>query len=255
MRTLAFSLIGFILLLLGGCGYKLGYRHFAGPIMPLSDPERISEFIVGDDRSITFLKNRLEVSLLPLTADMLNRQLVAYSQKPEGFFSANPYETARNPYTYGDWKPAGEDRAPTRFTVFLLKVKNYAYPKVRVDPARIVILTSNGRRYQVLSLSALTEYYWPYAVAYGGNARQLFADRTDILRKTLFRDEMIFSGQEQEGYIVFPALDRDVEEFTVRIEKMALRFDFRDDPVETVDIPYRFHREVYFSRKPRAEER
>ena len=45
-----------------------------------------------------------------------------------------------------------------------------------------------------------------------------------------------------------------VEEWTVRIEKMVLRFDYRNEPVETVDILYRFSREVYPAQKPRSEE-
>jgi hypothetical protein len=58
---------------------------------------------------------------------------------------------------------------------------------------------------------------------------------------------MIFSGQEMEGFVVFPALDNDVEDFEVRIENMALRFDYRNEPVETVDIPYQFTREVSYA--------
>ena len=64
---------------------------------------------------------------------------------------------------------------------------------------------------------------------------------------------MIFSGQEKEGYIVFPQLDRDVENFTLTVQEMALRFDFRNEPVETVDIPYEFQREVYYARERRED--
>ena len=100
---------------------------------------------------------------------------------------------------------------------------------------------------------ALSEYYWPYAVAYGGNARKGFKARRDLLQRTLFPDDMIFSGQEKEGYIVFPQLDRDVEKFTLWVQDMALRFDFRNAPVETVDIPYEFQREVYYARERRED--
>ena len=253
MRTLICGLFGLVPLLLIGCGHRLGYRHFAGPLLPTSDPDRTAEFSVGDDRSITFRKDRLEVTLLPLTVEMLNRQFSSHSKAPEGFLLPNPYATATNPYTYGDWKPPGEEHAPSRFTVFLLKVKNYAYPKVGVNPSAIELVATNGRRYQPLSLLALIEYYWPYAVAYGGNARTNFQERRDLIRRTLFPDKMIFSGQEQEGYIVFPDLDLDVEEFTVWVRDMGLRFDFRGEPIETVDIPYEFQREVYYARHPRPE--
>jgi hypothetical protein len=133
-------------------------------------------------------------------------------------------------------------------------VKNYAFPKVRIDPAKIHLVATNGRDYPTLGLSSLVEYYWPYAVAYTGNTYRYFQERRDLLRKTLFKDDMVFSGQEQEGYIVFPTLDYDVEEFTVQIEDMALRFNYRDEPIDTIDIPYKLHREVYLGRKPSPEE-
>ena len=249
--------LGFILIssaLICGCGYKLGYRHFAGPIQP--HPEAGSDlFTIGDDRSITFEKGRLEITLLPLTAEMLNRQFATSSQTAEGFPRPNPFSGANNPYTYGDWKPPEEEEPPARFTVFLLKVKNYAYPMVRVNPANIAISAPNGRRYETLSLWTLSEYYRPYAVAYSGNARSSFQERTDLLRQTLFpEEEKIFSGQENKGYVVFPILDPDVEAFTVWIRDVAVRFDFRGNPVEEIDIPYRFQREVYYASQRRAED-
>lgn len=238
-------------LLLGGCGHKFGYRHFAGPILPVA--EQGNSLTVSDDRSVTFTQDRLEVTLRPLTAEMLNRHFPTHSARREGFYQP-PSSAPINPYTYGDWIPPGEDSAPIRFVVFHLRVKNYAFPKVRIDPAKIHLKASNGRRYPALSLAALVEYYWPYAVAYTGKAYQYFQERRDILRRTLFQDEMIFSGQEREGYVVFSALDLDVEEFAIWIEDIALRFDYRDQPVETTDVAYRFQREVYLARQPRAAE-
>lgn len=251
MRIL--TALSILVLSLGGCGYKLGYRYFSGPIAPSAE-HASSEFVVGDDRSITFLKDRLEVSIVPLVAEELNRQFGPHSQAPEGFAEPNPYATADNPYTYGDWNPPGEEKAPERFTVFLLKVKNYAFPKVQLDPKNMSIASANGWNYQVLSQSALIEYYFPYAVAYGGNARRKFEERTDILRRTLFKDDMIFSGQEYEGFVVFPVLDQDVEEITVWVKDMALRFDYRGEPTEKIDIPFHFVREIYYARHARTRE-
>ena len=253
MKRFAHTLSWVMLLLFCGCGVKLGYRHFAGPILPVAGAAGEKEYVVGDDRSITYVRDRLEVAILPLTAEVLNRQFSAESTTPKGFRQPNPYATAHNPYTYGDWKPPGEEQAPERFTVFLLKVKNYAYPKVKIDPANIAIIAPNGRRYQALSLSALVEYYWPYAVAYAGNSRANVTARRDLLRKTLYDAEFVFSGQEKEGYLVFPTLDRDTAEFEVRINDMSLRFDYKGEPVDKVDIPYQFRREVYTARKPRTD--
>ncbi|MCY3790645.1 MAG: hypothetical protein OXH63_17860, partial [Gemmatimonadetes bacterium] len=80
-------------------------------------------------------------------------------------------------------------------------------------------------------------------------------ERKDILQETMYKtDEFVFSGQESTGFIVFPPLHRDVSSFVVEIEDLALRFDFRDEPMETVNIAYSFDREVYKARKPRPTE-
>ena len=241
---------GLILLLCCGCGYRFGYRHLAGPILPA--PEQVGQLQVADDQSIIFLMDRLEVILRPVTIEMLNRQFPVQSTSPKGFYQ-NPSFSLSNPYTYGDWSPPGQKQTPNRFTVFGLKVKNYAFPKVRIDPTKIHLTATNGRNYPALSLFAMVEYYWPYAVAYTGNTYRYFQERRDLLRKTLFKEDFIFSGQEQEGFIVFPFIDYDVDEFTVWIEDLALRFDYRDEPIESIDIPYHFHRDVYIGREARVE--
>lgn len=223
--------------------------------MPLPEESQQPGSAVGDDRSVTFIKDRLEVTVQPLTADMLNRSFPGQSESPPGFHKANPYAVSLNPFTYGDWVPSGEKRAPERFTVFLLKVKNYAYPKVRIDPADIEITVANGRKYQSLSLAALIEYYWPYALAYAGNTYAAFKERQSLMRRAMYKNEPVFSGQEKVGYIVFPALNREVAEFTITIRDLALRFDFRDEPIENVDVPYLFSREVYVAQHPRLGDR
>ncbi len=238
---------------LAGCGLKFGHRHFAGPILPVSAQENES-FTVGDDRSITFVLDRLEISLRSVTAEMLNRQFARNSEVDDGSAYRNPTQMQTNPFTFGDWVPPEAERAPTRFTVFFLNVKNYAFPKVRVDPEKVVLTAANGRRYPALSLHALLEYYWPYAVAYAGNTYKSYEERRDLLRKSMFRNENIFSGQEYGGYVVFPALDYDVEDFEVMVHDAILRFDYRNEPTETVNIPYQFSREVYQAKAPRTEE-
>ena len=64
---------------------------------------------------------------------------------------------------------------------------------------------------------------------------------------------MVFSGQETQGFIAFAPLASDVEVFDVRIKGVVLRFDYRDQPVETVDIIYSFTREIYLAKERRAE--
>ena len=64
---------------------------------------------------------------------------------------------------------------------------------------------------------------------------------------------MVFSGQEKEGFIAFAPLASDVKAFDVRIEEVVLRFDYRDQPVEMIDITYSFTREVYLAKHRRVE--
>jgi len=226
------------LALIAGCG-----RYFGGPIQPVAEQQE-PHMIVKDDGSVTYEYQRLEIGLRPMSDEELNRQFENYSHQ-------GPIST--NPYTYGNWQPMGENWTPPKYTVFLLKVKNYAYPKVRVDPIEVELISEvNHRRYKSLKLPEMLEYYYAHIQGYAGNSYQRFQEREDILIRTLYRGEMVFSGQEAEGYIVFPKLDPDVKEFSIHLKDIAIRFDFRDEPVETQDLTFCFHREVYKGYQPPA---
>jgi len=229
----------FLLASCAGCG-----RYFAGPIRPLSEAQQEAHMVVKDDGTVAYVFERLEVSLRPLTDAELNRNFASHSNKGAA---------STNPYTYGNWKPMGEDWTPPRFTVFLLSVKNYAYPKVKIDPDRIILRTENGRTFSTLSFFELSEYYRAYALAWAGNSYALYKERQELLRKTLYVEKMVFSGQEDEGYIVFPTLPPDVERFSVEVDDIALRFNYADQPVETLDLIYRFGRNVFRGYQPPAE--
>jgi len=115
---------------------------------------------------------------------------------------------------------------------------------VLLDPTKMIIVADNGREYWALSLEQLTLYYRTYAVAYAGNEYDRYEARKDILKQTLYPGDPIFSGQEQEGYVVFPALHPDVDKITVWVKDMVLRFDYKGEPIETLDIPFRFKRDI-----------
>jgi hypothetical protein len=91
----------------------------------------------------------------------------------------------------------------------------------------------------------LDNYFCRYAEAYAGNPYRGFRERMDILKKTLYHKDLVFSGQEQEGYIVFPPFPPDVTDFTVHLRGVVLRSDFRKEPLETVDLSFHFQREVH----------
>ena len=178
-----------------------------------------------------------------MTDAELNRQFSAYSN--EGPNSQNPYTFSNSTYfRTGD--------TPQRFTVFRMYVSNYEYPKVYLDPKKVYITTPNGRKYYALRFEQLSIYYRRY-VGSGtggndpgrpGNAMNTWKEREGILRRTMFPDEDVFSAQENQGYIVFKPLAPDVEELTVHIPDVVVRFDYKGDPIEDVDVAMHFEREI-----------
>jgi hypothetical protein len=228
------------LVLLGGCG-----RYFGGVIQPLPESEQSGHMVVQDDRSVTYVYERLEIGLLPMTDGELNRQFPGISDKGAA---------STNPYTYGNWTRMGEKWIPPRYSVWRLRIKNYAYPKIQVDPAKIQLVSDDGyHTYKTLEQLEISEYYYSQIVGYAGNAYNRFRAREDILNRTMFKGELLFSGQEAESYIVFPALDPDVTSFVVNLSDVAVRFNYLDEPVETIDLTFRFERDVHRGYQPPAE--
>jgi hypothetical protein len=234
--------------MLAGCGHRLGYRHLAGPITPAIQASD-GRYVIADDGSVTYLQDRLEIALQPMTAEMLDRQFPDHSKRPDGFQGANPHEVVGNPYTYGEWIPPGADAAPDRFTVFLLRIKNYEYPKVLAEPASISLEAGNGRHYPALSFPTLVDYHRVYALGFAGNTYHAFEERKSLLQRTLYPEsDQVFSGQETQGYVVFAPLDRDVGGFKVWVRDVVLRFDYRGEPAERIDIPFDFARDLYVAK-------
>ena len=222
-------------LLLAVFGAACGYRYYAGPLLPLPDAQQQAGMQVSDDGTVLFVQERFEVGVRPQTDAELNRLYPSYSR--DGAESVNPY-------TFGDWKDPETGTTPQRFTIFLLKVKNYTYPKVYIDPLKASLIASNERKYQALNPLEFAEYYRPYATAYAGNLYNQYEERRDLFAASRYAPEPVFSGQEAQGFLVFLALDPDVQKLRLKIEDVVVRFDFRGDPVEVLDLEYFFHRET-----------
>jgi hypothetical protein len=235
-------LLALYLVTLSGCISQVGLRRFASPPQPAL--EQNEGMTVLDDGTIIYTKDRLEISLQVLEDGFLNRQFASVS---------NQGAESTNPYTYGDWTPWGQDWTPSRFTVILLKVKNYEFPKVFINPDALTITSSNERIYNVLDQGLLEDHFSPYLRAYAGIQRRQFEDITDQLKRTVYPPDMVFSGQEATGYIVFPVLHKDVESFIVNVTDMAVRFDYKGEPVETIDLQFKLEREIYLALHPREE--
>lgn len=212
-----------------GCGYFF----YAGPLRPVALQNESME--AADDGSVTFAHHGLRIRLKPMTDEELNRLFASSSQG--GVYSTNPF-------TFGNTVFWDTDRSRKRFTVFQLQVTNEEYPKVQLDPARIVIRAGNGREYWSLSFDQMDAYYRAYAVGYRGNEYSRYQERRDLLRRSLFSNEEIFSGQSMDRYVVFPTLHPDVSSVEVLVHDLALRFDYRNEPVEATDLTFRFARDT-----------
>lgn len=220
-----------IWLLLWLSAASCAYHPYVGPLQPLD--QQAPGMTVYDDGSVLYQRERFEVRVKPMTDAELNR---LYADASAGG------RKATNAYTYGDLTFGGADSTRSRFTVFHVAVKNYSFPKVRVDPARAVIEADNGRQYYSLSLQQLENYYRAYALGYRGNEYARLRERLDLLRRTLLSDAIVFSGREAEGFLVFPVLHTDVHAVRVLLPDVVLRFDYREEPVETTQVICSFHR-------------
>ena len=229
-----------LIFILSACGSQVGLRRFATQPEPISS--QLSGMSVLDDGSIVFRQDRLEISLQIIGDQYLNRQFSSASNR-------GPEST--NPYTFGNWKPWGQDWTPERFTVVLLRVKNYEYPKVFIDPNSLLLTTGNDRTYEVLDQGLLEDYFSPYLRSYAGTERRSYEAITDQLTRTVYPADMVFSGQETSGYVVFPTLHNDVEEFTVHVPNAVVRFDYKGEPIEELDLDFKFGREIYKALQPR----
>ena len=227
------------LLLFSGCSH----RYYAEDLKPVSEAEQGQNKTVADDGTVAYKQARLEISLRPMTDEELNRQFSAYSS--EGADS-------RNPYTFGNSTYFRTGETPQRFTVFRAFVSNYEYPKVYLDPTQVYITTSNGRKYYALTREQISIYYRRYvqggtggnAPGVSGNAHSVWKERDGIMRRSMYVDEQVFSAQESEGFLVFEPLAPDVDELTVHIPDVIVRYDYKGDPLERVDVEMSFERKI-----------
>jgi len=227
------------LLLFSGCSH----RYYAEDLKPVSEAEQGVNKTVADDGTVAYKQARLEISLRPMTDEELNRQFSAYSS--EGADS-------RNPYTFGNSTYFRTGETPQRFTVFRAFVSNYEYPKVYLDPTQVYITTSNGRKYYALTREQISIYYRRYvqggtggnAPGVSGNAHSVWKERDGIMRRSMYVNEQVFSAQESEGFLVFEPLAPDVDELTVHIPDVIVRYDYKGDPLEEVDVEMSFERKI-----------
>jgi len=235
-------LLSGILVSFSGCGYYLVPENFQP--LEVEKQETLGESTqmeVLDDGTVTFHQNRLEVSVRAMTDEELNRQFASASINSGG----PAEELPSNPFTYGNWEDPRPGRVPKRFSIFRINVKNYEYPKVKLDPQQVVVRSSNGRSYYPWGSYDVEEYFRRFPLAFNGLGYMRLNERRDIFTRGRYPDdEFCFSGQEVGGYVVFSKIHDDVEEVIVEIPALGVRYDFRSEPVETIDLSFRFKRNI-----------
>ncbi len=228
--------------LLAGCGYY----QVPGRFQPLQAEEQKpsigdARMEVYDDGTVNFILNRLEVSVRPMADEELNRQFPALSSDSEGPADQVP----TNAFTYGEWQDPRTGRPPHRFSIFRVSVKNYEYPKVKFDPLKTIIHTGNGRTYYPWGRYDFEEYFRRFPLAFNGLGYQRLNERRSMIKRSQYpEDEFCFSGQTTEGYILFPVIHDDVSEIVFEIPDLGIRYNFRDEAVEDVDLSFRFKRDL-----------
>jgi hypothetical protein len=237
-RVLSFAALTLVL----GCGHYL----IPGKFEPLAaaQQEAVGEgtsMRILDDGTVTFVQNRLEVSVRPMRDEEINRQYPAQSNDASGPADELP----SNPFTYGNWVDPRTGQPPQRLSVFKINIKNYEYPKVKLDPLMVTIESANGRHYYPWGDYDAEEYFRRYPLAFNGLGYLRYRERRDIYTQAKYPDdEFCFSGQEVEGYVVFSKIHDDVEQITVSVPQFGLRYNYRNEPVETIDLSFRFKREI-----------
>ena len=235
------SILAAVALLLG-CGHYL----IPGRFQPLEAAQQQtdiqgSSIQILDDGTVTFVQNRLEVSVRPMTDEEINRQYPTQSTNASGPADELP----SNPFTYGNWIDPRTGKAPQRLSIFKITVKNYEYPKVKFDPLTVTVESTNGRRYYPWGSYDVEEYFRRFPIAFNGLGYLRYKERRDLYNRAKYPDDdFCFSGQEVEGYVVFSKIHDDVAEIVVEIPDLGLRYNFRNEPVETIDLRFRFKRDI-----------
>ena len=227
---------------MAGCGHFLVPTAFR----PVGSGDQIrhsegTSMEVSDAGTVAWVQGRLEVSVRAMTDLELDRQYPAFSDDSYG----PDDELPTNVFTYGDWEDPRSGQPPSRFSVFKISVKNYEYPKVKFDSLTPVIEASNGRIYYPWGQYDFKEFFRRFPLAYNGLGYKRYRERLSLLNLALYpEDDFCFSGQEFEGYIVFDKIHTDVDDIVFRIPSVGIRYDFRDEPLETVSLAFKFERDL-----------
>jgi hypothetical protein len=120
--------------------------------------------------------------------------------------------------------PAAQEQGVLHdLTVFRLAAKNFEFPKVTFDRRGFSLRSADGREWP--SRHATLNYSEPITVS------SVMGDPSGL-----------YSGQKASGHLMFEGLDADIRDIQVMVENVVLRFNHLGEPVQTMDLTYRFVR-------------
>lgn len=210
-------------------------------LTPIIDKEA-KNYVVEEDGSFAYNLEGLKIAVKPMTDEKLNKMFPDISYRDEA---------STNPYTYGNWIDPDLGYTTNRFTVFVVKVFNYAQPKVNLDPRSAVLTAKRGDRLLPYARDQKDspgsernfETYYEKIKGSSGVERNRFEERMGIIRQTLFTEGPIFKGDKKEGFLVFDPLNEVVKEVTLTLKDFILKYDANNWPQEKIDMSFTFSRE------------
>ena len=225
------------LLLAAGCiRFPPDLRYAIGVVPQEALLEDTRYYFDSEDSTTVFEQEGFRLKLRYLSDQALNQEYARFTFR----------EPNLNPFTYGSDRDLDRGYAPPRFMVFALTVVNQSYPKVMVDPAKMVLHTDRGGEYtywDVLKRDADNsfEHYYMARRGKGGNEDYYYQERMGLVREGLFRRHtFVFKGDTYTGKVAFAPLHEDVGSITVEIEDIVLRVDAFDRPKETTSASFAF---------------
>lgn len=194
------------------------------------------------DAVVSYETQGLRIEVEQMTDRALNEQFP--EESAHGRYSTNPY-------TYGDLVDPAVGYVRSRFTVFRVTVHNLGLARVELRPQRCLVTTNrSGERLEPYGIEAgagtrSLESYYRSRQGTSGNEHYRFGQRLAIVRTTAFlSDEPIQRGESYGGYIVFDPLEDGVEEVTLHIRDLAVRYNAFGKPLQTMDAAFRFRTEI-----------
>jgi len=242
-------------LLISGCFLfpkKFEYNSRLASALPKKEfKTEEGDYQLDDDGKVSFNLEGLRIEIQPMSDEELNKRFPEES-------SQGKYST--NPYTYGDWIDPNFGYTPDRFSVFEVAIYNYLYAKVELDPVEAVLLTDDGEILNAYGISSLAPYgsferYYRSRRGQSGNEYYRFDYRMGVVRSTYYgQDEPIFKGENYSGFIAFDPLRPEVRKVRLLLRNFVLKFDSFGRPLETVDVPFDFNRDVRMAEITETEE-